>query len=164
MSLVADALALSERTGWPLFPTVGKVPAIAGGRGLYDATADPAELEALFARAPHADGFGVNCGAAGITVVDPDLKDGLDGRDVLREAGVPYLAADTVRAVMPSGSGHFFVAGALPTRDRFLPNFDVKSAGGYVVLPPAPGRTWEADASPWDVALAPVPDWLRQLV
>lgn len=162
-AILEAALALVARTGWPVFPTAGKMPAIEGGNGLYDATADPDALRALFARAPRADGFGVNGGAAGITVLDPDVKNGIDGRETLREAGLPYLEDTTPRALTPGGGSHVFYAGTVPSRNGVLPNVDIKSVGGYVILPPAPGRLWEADASPWDVPLAPVPDWLRKL-
>lgn len=156
------ALAFAERTGLAVFPTRGKAPAISkddGGNGFYDATNDPAAIEALFARAPYADGFGV----VGATVFDLDVKPGIDGRDSAREAGLPYLDAETVRALTPRGGSHVYFAGTVPTRIGVLPGVDIKSAKAYVIAPPALGRVWEADASPWDVPLAPVPAWLRAL-
>lgn len=162
-TVLEEALRFAARTGWPVFPTRGKNPAIAGAHGHLDATSDPEGIRALFALAPHADGFGVNCGAANITVLDMDVKDGIDGRDTLREARLPYLEAETVRALTPRGGGHVFYAGTVPSGNGILPNVDIKSQGGYVILPPAPGRVWELEATPWDVPLAPVPDWLRTL-
>lgn len=164
MTAVLDAaLALQEQTGWALFPTSGKLPAIGGGNGHHDATADPRRLAELFGLAPRADGFAVNCGAAGIAVLDLDVTPAVDGRDTAREAGIPYLEVDTVRALTPRGGSHVLFCGVIPSRIGVLPGVDVKSAGGYVVLPPAPGRTWEADASPWDATLARVPSWLVEL-
>lgn len=162
-ALLAEALALVEQTGWRLFPTAGKVPAIPGGNGLHDATADPAGLAELFRRAPTADGFAVACGASGLAVKDLDVTPAVDGRDVAREAGLPYLEVDTVRALTPRGGSHIFFSGVVPSRTGVLPGIDIKSAGGYVVLPPAPGRVWEAEASPWDSPIAPVPAWLSEL-
>ena len=164
--LLAEALRLTERTGWLLFPTRGKAPAISaenGGRGLHDATATPAELARLFHRAPDADGFGVNCGASGLVVLDCDVKPGIDGRDTLRDAGLPWLADETPRALTPRGGEHTFFAGRVPSRTGVLEAVDIKSEGGYVVLPPAPGRVWQADSSPWDVSPSLAPVWLLGL-
>ena len=158
------ALDLVNRTGWHLFPCVGKVPAIAGGAGLHDATADLDRLTDLFDSAPAADGSGVNCGASNLIVLDVDTKPGLDGRDSLRDAGgIPWLEADTPRASTPRGGEHCFFKGCLPSRIGVLPGVDVKGTGGYVVLPPAPGRAWLADASPWDLSPVPAPAWLTAL-
>lgn len=164
--LLAEALKLTERTGWHLFPVRGKAPAISaenGGHGLHDATADPAALARLFDRAPDADGFAVNCGASGIIVLDCDVKPGIDGRDSLRDAGLPWTADETPRALTPRGGEHAFFAGRMPSRTAVLEGVDVKSEGGYVVLPPSPGRVWQAEASPWDVSPSLAPVWLLGL-
>ncbi len=164
--LLAEALGLARQTGWLLFPVRGKAPAIStanGGRGLHDATAEPAELARLFHRAPDADGFAVSCGASGLIVLDCDVKPGIDGRDSLRDAGLPWLEAETPRALTPRGGEHAFFAGRIPSRTAVLEGVDVKSDGGYVVLPPAPGRVWQAEASPWDVSPATAPPWLLGL-
>jgi putative DNA primase/helicase len=155
------ALALAARTGWKLFPTLGKVPATS--HGFKDASSDPTTLVRRFADAPGADGFAVACGMSGLAVVDTDVKTGLDGRDSLRDAGLDWTSADTVRALTPRGGEHAFFSGVVPSRIAALPGVDIKSEGGYVVLPPAPGREWIADASPLDVGLAPVPKWLIEL-
>jgi hypothetical protein len=161
--LIEAALKLQERTGWHLFPIVGKVPATGKG-GLHRATNIAEGLRGLFHEAPGADGFAVNCGASDLVALDPDTKNGLDGRDSLREAGCPWLEEETVRAITPSGAEHCFFSGRTASRTGILPNVDVKSGGGYVGLPPSPGRTWQAGCSPWEVPLAPVPAWLIKLV
>ena len=152
---------LIARTGWHLFPTIGKAPATPHGH--LDATNEPDQLTALFLARPDADGFAVDCGRSGIVVLDVDTKPGLDGRDTLRDAGHPWLEPDTPRASTPRGGEHVFFAGTLPSRIGVLPGVDVKGVGGYVVLPPAPGRSWLADASPWDLSPVPVPAWLLRL-
>jgi len=164
--LLTEALRLAETTGWLLFPTCGKAPAIPGangGHGLHDATTDAAQLKRLFHRAPNADGFAVNCGASGLVVLDCDLTPGVDGRDSLMGAGLPWLNADTPRADTPRGGEHNFYAGRSRSRTAVLPGVDIKSEGGYVVLPPASGRAWQIEASPFDVSPAPVPEWLSRL-
>ncbi|MBK6407861.1 MAG: bifunctional DNA primase/polymerase, partial [Holophagales bacterium] len=109
--------------------------------------------------APQADGFGVNCGASGLVVLDCDVKPGIDGRDTLRDAGLPWLADETPRA-HPLEAGTYVLRRPRPSRMGVLEAVDIKSEGG-VVLPPAPGRVWQAEASPWDVSpsLAPCGSW-----
>jgi hypothetical protein len=152
---------LLARTGWHLFPTVGKVPATP--HGFNDATNDPDQLRALFAARPDADGFGVDLGRSGLAALDVDEKAGISGRDSLRDAGLPWLEPDTPRASTPRGGEHDFFSGSLPSRIGVLPGVDIKGAGGYVVLPPGQGRAWLADASPWDLSPVPVPAWLLTL-
>lgn len=159
--LRSAALALVERTSWFLFPTVGKVPVTR--HGFHDATNDSASLALLFDEHPDADGLAVACGASNLVVLDADVKPGLDGRDSLAEAGLPWTEPTTPRARTPRGGEHALFAGRAPSRNGALPAVDVKSTGGYVVLPPGPGRLWLADASPWDVPLAPAPSWLIAL-
>jgi putative DNA primase/helicase len=162
MSEIAEAaVRLSTVTGWRLFPVLGKVPATP--HGFFDATADGDGLLSLFAARPDADGVAVACGLSGLAVLDVDRKGPLDGRDSLREAGVPWLSCETVRATTPRGGEHAVFSGTLPSRTGVLPGVDIKSMGGYVVLPPSPGRTWEAFASPWDLEPTPVPSWLITL-
>ena len=152
---------LLTRTGWFLFPTIGKVPATE--HGFHDATNDPGRLCILFAARPNADGFAIDCGRSNLVVLDVDTKPGLDGRDTLRDAGIPWLEAETPRASTPRGGEHVLFAGTVPSRIGVLPGVDVKGVGGYVVLPPAPGRSWLADASPWDLSPVPAPAWLLGL-
>jgi hypothetical protein len=160
-TLLKPARALITATSWHIFPTFGKVPSTP--RGFKDATNDPARVAQLFAAAPDADGFAVACGLSGLAVLDADVKDGIDGRDSLRDAGLDWTSADTVRAHTPRGGEHAFFAGVVPSRIGALVGVDLKSDGGYVVLPPAPGRGWIADASPFDLKCAPVPRWLVDL-
>lgn len=159
--LLGAAESLIVRFAWFLFPTIGKHPATP--HGFKDATNDPGVLQKLFAARPDADGFGVDCGRSGLAVLDLDTKPGLDGRDTARDAGLPWLEPDTFRASTPRGGEHVFFAGVIPSRISVLPGIDVKSAGGYVVLPPAPGRAWLAEAAPGEVGLATTPAWLVEL-
>jgi len=162
VSALSDtAINLARETRWRLFPCVGKVPATP--HGFHDATADGDGLLSLFDARPDADGFAVACGLSGVAVLDLDVTDGLDGRDMLREARVPWQDSETIRATTPRGGEHAFFAGVLASRTGALPGVDIKSAGGYVVLPPAPGRAWHPDASPWDLRPVPVPEWLSRL-
>jgi putative DNA primase/helicase len=162
-ALAAAGCDLIGRTGWHLFPVVGKVPATP--HGFKDATSDPDHLDNLLRVAPDADALAVACGASSLAVLDLDVMEGADGRDSLREHALPYLDAKTVRATTPRGGEHVYFAGSLQSRTGLLPGVDMKGRGGYVVVPPASGRAWLADAGPFDLErLAPVPEWLSLLV
>lgn len=162
MSALSDAaVELTGETSWKLFPCVGKAPATP--HGFHDATADGDALISLFDDRPDADGFAVACGLSGLAVLDCDVTDGLDGRDALRDARLPWQDSETIRATTPRGGEHAFFAGVLASRTGALLGVDIKSAGGYVVLPPARGRAWLSDASPWDLRPAPAPAWLSRL-
>jgi hypothetical protein len=160
-AIAEAAAALATKTGWKLFPVIGKVPATP--RGFYDATEDENPLLSLFAARPDADGFAVACGPSGLAILDVDRTGQLDGRDSLRDAGIPWLNRETIRATTPRGGEHAFFAGVLPSRTGVLPGVDLKSVGGYVVLPPSPGRMWQSDASPWELQPIRVPTWLVRL-
>jgi Bifunctional DNA primase/polymerase, N-terminal/Primase C terminal 1 (PriCT-1) len=157
---IDDALGLVNRTGWYVLPVRGKAPT--SPHGLHDSANDPDEIARLFTAYP-GDGLAVDCGRSGLVILDVDMKPGCDGRDFLREAGIPWLEADTPRASTPRGGEHVFFAGSLPSRISALHGVDVKSQLGYVVAPPGPGRAWLADASPWDLSPVPVPAWLQSL-
>lgn len=158
--LLQEALDLVRQTGWHLFPVVGKAPATP--HGFKDATSDVTALTLLFEGRPDADGLAVACGYSGLVVVDLDInaEAGTDGREAIRAAGLPWPGAATVRASTPRGGEHAFFTGVLPSRTGVLPGVDLKSRGGYVVVPPARGRAWMPGASPWDAHPAPSPDWL----
>ncbi len=159
--LLAAGRDLLAATSWHLFPVIGKVPATL--HGYLDATPDPKRLEEQLRAAPDADGLAVAAGFSGLAILDLDVTEGVDGRDTLRERRFPWCQAETPRAATPRGGEHVFFSGSLPSRTALLAGVDVKSRGGYVVIPPAPGREWYADAAPFDVRPAPVPEWLVKL-
>ncbi len=153
------ALALAE-LGLYVLPVRAKAPT--SQHGLLDATNDPHAVKKLFSTYP-GDGVAVDCGRSNLVVLDLDLTPVVDGRDSARDAGLLYLSDETPRALTPRGGCHIFYAGRRPSRTGVLPGVDIKSVGGYVVVPPGPGRDWEADASPFDVPVAPAPSWLLRL-
>ncbi len=158
--LMANARGMAK-LGWYVLPVrADKHPT--SPHGLHDATNDPDALERLFSTYPGV-GLAVDCGRSGLVVLDLDLTPVVDGRDSAREAGLPYLTDETPRALTPRGGCHVFYAGRTASRTGVLAGVDIKSTGGYVVVPPGIGRCWEADASPFDVEIAPAPQWLLRL-
>lgn len=131
--------------------------------GFYDASTDPAVIEAWWRRWPHAL-IAIATGAAGIAVLDVDAKDprrfGPDSLELLGHA-VP----DTWIAHTPSGGWHhwFDAAGRdVPsTTGKLGPGLDVRAQGGYIIAPtPGSAYRWDPHRNPETLPLAPVPDWL----
>jgi len=135
--------------------------------GLDDATTDPDQIRDWWRRWPTAN-IGINCGKAGLLVVDLDTyRDNYQGDDL-------ELDEETVTALSGGGGTHLFYA--LEDGDQFgnsnknLPNgIDIRGHGGYVVVAPSLHKSgqqyhWETDYSPWDMPLAPIPPKLRELL
>lgn len=161
MSVLLDAAQAYAALRWPVFPVREKLPLTP--HGFHDARIDPCGVVALFRANPNADGIGVSTGPAHLVVLDLDEKPGLSGRDTMREAGFPWLEVDAPRARTPRGGEHIFFTGSTKSRNGALLGVDVKSLGGYVVLPPSPGRTWYVGTSPFELAPPPAPGWLLNL-
>ena len=106
---------------------------------------------------------------AHVVVVDLDVRDGRDGfEQFIRLSGVHPDAIDTIQAITPSQGRHMWFdagewrfpncVGDAATR-RGHPGMETKTGGGYVIVPPAPGRRWLAGKRP----MLATPEWLREL-
>ncbi len=163
-----DAAKAYAARGWPVFPVRRKLPAIPkarGGNGYHDATTDPAELEALWAKAGRGvDGLGVDLEHAELVLLDLDPRNGGDLGAL--EAAVGEIPP-TLTARTGSGGGHWLYrrppACPVTSREHALgPGLDVK-ANGYAVLAPSrhpSGGTYAWTAGPDTVDLAQAPPWL----
>lgn len=125
------------RRGLSIFPLKPGTKAPATAKGVYAATCDEAVIRAWWAENP-AYGIGWHPGADGCLAVDLDsYKDKYAGGELLRDADL-----ETVVTVTGSGGRHVWYrvpAGLVyGNRNRGLPaGIDIKSTGGYVVLPPS---------------------------
>ena len=102
-SNIANALELSLRFGWRVFPAkpTDKSPYINGWK--QRATADAEEIERLFEPFPDAM-IGLPTGPInGLTILDLDLKNGVDGVQSFRSPALPCRT----RAVVETPSGGF---------------------------------------------------------
>lgn len=138
---------------WPVFPVKvrGKDPLTA--HGYLDATADPEQISAWWARWPLAN-IGLATGAAsGVFVLDLDRKyGGLVALGLLEDELGPLPPTPRVR----SGDGglHHYLA-YQPGIGRYKtgwPGVEVLGDGGYVILPPSVhpnGARYEWEATPW---------------
>jgi len=172
------ALAYVQRLGWHVHPLKPGTKEPATEHGLLDATTDERQIARWWRRWPDAN-IAVNCGRSGLAVPDLDTKGGQDGpgtwRRLLDERGI--TAPNTNTNLTPSGGEHELYrlpAGvSLPSDNtgRIAPGVDLKSAGGYIVLPPStlaewyaeetgcsPGvYAWELSSHPLDVPPAEMP-------
>lgn len=138
------ALAYAMR-GWPVFPCrVDKRPR--SKHGFKDASCDPLVVGDWWRRWPRAS-IGIATGAAGLVVVDVDVKNGAEG-DVSWRGLVADLGDDlerTASVLTPSGGRHFYyLAGSTEvacSASRLASGIDVRAAGGYVIAPPSVGAS-----------------------
>jgi hypothetical protein len=133
------------------------------------ATAD--EIDSWFAAWPGAN-VGIVTGAiSGLVVFDVDLGHG--GDDSLAELERAHgPLPKTVEALTGGGGRHVYFAhpgGAVRNKVGIAQGLDLRGDGGYVVAPPSvhpSGRRyeWEASRHPDEISLAPLPDWLLNVV
>ena len=145
--------------------------------GFYAGTRDLDRVARMIAH--HPDGLlALRTGSiSGVTVLDfeshttdPALPTGLDVYDSWESWTDGISLPATLQARTGSGGLHVFLGtrAGLRSVNRILPNTDVKADGGYVVLPPAPGRRWlpaggSGDDADWTVGDCPpgLLNWLR---
>lgn len=172
MSTLGKAALAYAARGWAVLPVEPRGKRPLGSlvpHGVKDATTDPTVIRGWWKRHPDAN-VGVATGAAS----------GFDALDVDGEEGAATLAAwERVHASLPSTPGALtggggrhelfaYVAG-LRNAVGFAPGVDVRTEGGYIVVPPSihpSGRTyaWEVTRDPADVPLASWPSWLVALI
>jgi hypothetical protein len=152
--LVDAALGWAAK-GYAVFPCLlSKKPAIAkgdGGRGWKDATRDPDQIRALWARAPHASSIGAAHTPTGTLALDIDSKAGADPDEVLAELGLEHHphVVHTGEAPEPSdrhpnslsgvrGRQLWFRGEAASMPVTAIPGVELRARGYYSILPPSP--------------------------
>jgi Bifunctional DNA primase/polymerase, N-terminal len=154
------ALGYAKRT-WPVFPmSARKVPLTE--HGLSDATVDEAIIGAWWERNPDATPAIATGEPSGIVALDIDAKPGAYGFDSFEALGVTFHLV-TPTAHTPNGGCHclfrwpgFFVK---TIAGKLGPGLDVRGDGGSLMMPPAPGRSWDPHLG-LDVPIAPMPEWM----
>lgn len=170
ITLTEAAIAYAE-AGMAVFrlsPRDKKPPA--GSNGFKDAVTDPRQVERLWRGPPY--NIGIATGeVSGFWVLDEDGPDGAASMAALEAAH----GALPVTPEQSTGKGRHRLF-ALPA-DREVRNsagklgkgVDTRGNGGYIVAAPSihpSGRAyaWAEGRSPWQVAFAPAPAWLLDLV
>ncbi len=165
--IFADYAPELAAAGWDVFPLRGKVPAIAGGRGVLDATTDPAAIANWARRYPSA-----NIGARipeTLIVVDTDPRHG--GEDNLQALACRIGGlVDTLTVFSGRGDGgrhrYYRNPGGSLSATRLPVGVDLKTHAGYCVVPPSlhpdngkPYRWADPEVMP-----ASAPGWLVALL
>lgn len=149
------ALFYASSLKWRVFPVAGKIPVTK--RGVLDATTDENFLKQWW-RSDANYGVALSTGQ-GLIVLDVDPKYG--GDDSLAELESKYGdVPETLRSVTPSGGCHYFFTGRTGIRNsvsKLGSGLDIRSDGGYVVIPPSPNYHWDLGSPE---SLAPIPEWL----
>ena len=170
--MLTPAMAYAERLGWPVFPCLGKVPAMPrreGGRGYLDATANIQAIREFWARYPQAN-IGVSCVASGFLALDVDVRHGGDETLSALESRYGPLPV-TVRQITGGGGQHILFGEGRDVhfRGSIGPGIDVKYRGHLVVSPslhPETGKryAWRSSFHPLETRLADPPSWLADLL
>lgn len=145
--------------GWALFPCNGKIPATP--HGFKDSTKDfnPADFTNR--------NVGLATGAlSGIFVLDIDVKEGAPGAISLASLEDAHGKLDTLMCRTWSGGTHyyFWYVPGIGSRAGVWPGIDVRSDGGYVIIPPSiingKSYSWLDVDAPKSEHIKQAPDWL----
>lgn len=156
------------QSGIPVFPLIGKQPAIPGGGGYTSATTDEAQIRKWWSRYPSAN-IGIPTGnASGFWVLDVDGEEGQESFSALQDE-FDFLHTPVINQ---TGRGHhlLFKMNGRDIRNRagVRPGIDVRGNGGYIVAPPSihpAGGTYAwVDKDPTTASMPYAPDWVCDLV
>lgn len=144
--------------GVPVFPCApGSKKPVPGSRGFLDATTDPEVIDRLWTEEPRLN-VAISPGPAGLLIVDTDPPVGEENWNALeREAG---SAPDTYTVQTPRGGYHRYFRGtSASSAGRLGVGIDVRSQGGYVLVPPSrtPDGSYRLHRG---ADVAPVEAWL----
>lgn len=162
--MTLDAAIEYARRGWSVFPVCPGTKRPACTHGVHDATDNPALLQDLWSKAGEDAGVAVACGGQSrLVVIDVDgaLGEHFFAELVAKLGQLPPTL--TVRT--PRGGRHLYFAfpgvSELPKNSvgKIAKKVDVRSAGGYVVMPPTPGYTWTTEVAPAELP----PAWVEFL-
>jgi hypothetical protein len=170
-NIFRDNAAKYAELGWAIFPlTAGDKVPMRGTNGLHNASNDRAQIEAWSLRHPDAN-IAIRCGkASNVVVIDCDPRNGSD-ETVAKLARVGKTFPDTCpEASTPRAGRHLYCAydeRVQASKVHALgPGVDLKTDGGYIVLPPSwwakqdAGYRWIVP--PRGNCLPPLPRWVIQ--
>ena len=140
--------------------------------GFHDATTDPDQIRRWWTKNPNASiGYALPDDTA---VVDIDIKpyEGKFGNESLEEYEREHgKLPDTVMQITGGGGLQYFFSTdrKLWCRNGLLPSIDIKTHGGYVILPPSNHESgncyqWDAAFDINDIPLAPLPEGIYKLM
>ena len=160
-NLLDHALAYAAR-GWRVFAlSSSKVP-FKGSHGHLDATTDSETVRAMWAEHPRA--HVALAPDADLVIVDAD---GPNALAQLLDLAAPHGGLPLTLTARTKRGWHFYYHSpvqlkcwAMKRAHKGDDGIDIKTAGGYVLLPPSGGRYAWANAAP----IAQLPDWIPEWV
>ena len=185
-SAILDAALQYASWGWRVFPVhtwedgrctcgnpecehVAKHPRTS--HGFKEATTRQEIIKGWWTKWPGSN-IGVATGRdSGLVVLDIDPRNG--GNDSLYKLEKEFgRLSDTVESQTGGGGRHFlfkYPNRHIPCKGTIRPGLDLKAEGGYIIAPPsrhASGKLyrWELSSCPDDVELAPLSEWLLQII
>lgn len=133
MSSMLEAALEYAAKGWPVFPCLPKGKAPLTPHGFKDASKSPEQINSWWSRWPMANiGFAIPRDS--IVVIDIDPRNGGKVFEELKNH------SDTLICNTGGGGYHYYYklpAKSNNLRSKLATGIDVKSAGGYVLLPPS---------------------------
>jgi hypothetical protein len=172
-NIFRDNAAKYGELGWEIFPlTVGDKVSMCGTNGLRDASSDRGQHEVWSLRYPDAN-IAIRCGGiSNVVVIDFDPRNG-SHETVAKLAREGKTFPDTCpEASTPRGGRHLYCAYDERVRvskaGALGPGIDIKTDGGYIVLPPSwwakQGAGYRWLVPPRGSRLPPLPRWVIQAV
>jgi hypothetical protein len=106
--------------------------------GFKDATTNPVKIAQMWHQWPNAN-VAVDCGRSNLFVADVDAKNGARGVENVTPLVTRSVAFQQTHLVgTPSSGYHYYFSGAIETAGKKLAEgIDLKSHGGYVLVPPS---------------------------
>lgn len=164
-----DVAVILAEHGWKVFPLSGKMPAIRGGHGVLDATADATQIDALWERYPNAN--------VGVRVPEDMVVLDVDGPDRRPHPGKGLEALAQVEAehgplpttltqITGSGGLHliFKHPGGKLSKVGLPAGLEYKDHGGYIVgahsIHPDTGERYVL--CPHEIV--DMPEWLAEMI
>ena len=179
VDFVGGALPYAELLGWKvvLLGPKWKLPFLSkqkGGNGVHDASSDPDQIRAWGKVCPDGN-IAVACGeASGIVALDVDPRNGGDV-SIRALAAKGHVFPKGPRARTGNKGWHLLFRhrpGVGGSKGKLGPGIEVKSTGGYILVAPSwtrpsddgPGGPYVWEVSPFDVAVPPMPIWLKAML
>lgn len=157
-----DAALNYARRGWAVLPVgVDKKPLTT--HGLHDATTSEAIIQRMWTRWPNALIAIATGRVSGVVVLDVDVRPNGSGFDSLDRLGISILPGAPTAHTPSRGMHFFFEAPAYEVKNsasKIGPYLDVRGDGGYIIVPPGPGRSWDPIKNIDITPPPPMPEWL----
>jgi len=158
------------RRGWAVLPIKPNAKAPLTANGFKDASADPKQIDAWWARWPTAN-IGIATGPSGLVVFDVDKHADHDGADAWHEWRTMHeLSDETPNVITPSGGVHYYYRrnghAVASAQGRPAVAIDIRGETGYVVAPPSKTEAGEYvwETPPEETDLFDLPDSIASLL